>query len=354
MSLSLAAAALMAVSSCKNGDISFPDYDTYTVYFGNQTPVRTIVLGEDNSDADLTYDNNHMCRIGATFGGSYSGQKISVNVEVDNSLCNNIYLDEACTVPVKPLPADYYELTSTTLNYGGNFDGYIDVKLTDKFFADENTAAVLDETGTMVYPNGLYVIPVKMVSQTGADAILTGTYDTEAYPNGAPARTLGSAWSVLPKDYTLYAVNYICEYSGFWLRSGTDVVNGKANTSRQVENKYTIDDEVVYLATKGLSKVSYTAQIKDDEGNAVASPVVVVDFANGSVSAPAGADYTISGGKATFTQDGAGKYWGDKDRDLINVEFTYTQGANTCKVTDKLVAQRRGVKFNEFSYNYKE
>jgi len=353
MSLSLAAAALMAVSSCKNGDISFPDYDTYTVYFGNQTPVRTIVLGEDY-EADLTNDNNHVCQIGAVFGGSYSGKKITANVEVDNSLCDNIYLDEACTIPVKPLPADYYELASTTMNFGGDFNGYIDVKLTDKFFADENTAAVLDETGTMVFPNGIYVIPVKMVSQTGADAILTGTYDTDAYKSGAPARTNGSAWSVLPKDYTLYAVNYICQYSGYWLRSGSDVVNGKANTSRQVENKYTIDDEVVYLATKSLTKVSYTATIKNDDGTPVASPVVVVDFANGTVSAPAGAAYKISDGKATFTDNGAGKYWGDKERDLINVEFTYSEGTNTCKVTDKLVAQRRGIKFNVFSYNYKE
>jgi len=205
-----------------------------------------------------------------------------------------------------------------------------------------------------VFPNGIYVIPVKMVSQTGADAILTGTYDTDAYKSGAPARTKGSAWSVLPKDYTLYAVNYICQYSGYWLRSGSDVVNGKANTSRQVENKYTIDDEVVYLATKSLTKVSYTATIKNDDGTPVASPVVVVDFANGTVSAPAGAAYKISDGKATFTDNGAGKYWGDKERDLINVEFTYSEGTNTCKVTDKLVAQRRGIKFNVFSYNYKE
>ncbi len=353
MSLSLAAAALMAVSSCKNGDISFPDYDTYTVYFGNQKPVRTIVLGEDN-DVDLTNDNNHVCQIGATFGGSYSGKKITVDVEVDNSLCNNIYLDEACTVPVKPLPSDYYELSSTTIKFDGNFNGYIDVKLTDKFFADENSAAVIDEKGDMVFPNGLYVIPVKMVSQTGADAILTGTYDTEAYSSGAPSRANSSAWSVAPKDYILYGVNYVCQYSGFWLRSGTDVVNGKSNTSRQVENKYTIDDEVVYLSTKSLTKVSYTAVIKNEDGDPIASPVVVVDFANGSVSAPAGASYTISGGKATFTEKGAGKYWGDKERDLINVEFTYTEGANTCKVTDKLVAQRRGIKFLEFPLNYKE
>ena len=349
MSLSLAAAALMAVSSCKNGDISFPDYDTYTVYFGNQTPVRTIVLGEDN-DVDLTNDNNHVCQIGAVFGGSYSGKNITVNVEVDNSLCDNVYLDEACTIPVKPLPADYYELSSTTMKFGGNFNGYIDVKLTDKFFADENTMAIIDDKSDMVFPNGLYVIPVKMVSQTGADAILTG----EAFTSGTHPRTQSTAWSVLPKDYTLYAVNYVCQYSGFWLRSGSDVVNGKSNTSRQVQNKYTIDDEVVYLSTKSISKVSYKAEIKDDAGKPIAKPEVVVDFANGSVSAPAGASYTISGGTASYTKYGAGKYWGDKDRDLINVEFTYTDGTNTCKVTDKLVSQRRGVKYNEFKIYYKE
>lgn len=34
--------ALVSFSSCENGDWSFPDYGTTTVYFAYQYPVRTI------------------------------------------------------------------------------------------------------------------------------------------------------------------------------------------------------------------------------------------------------------------------------------------------------------------------
>lgn len=351
MSLSLAAAALMAVSSCKNSDIEFPDNTTKTVYFGNQYPVRTLVMGEDN-DVDLTLDNKWQCKIGATFGGSYTGKDYSVTVDVDETLLENLYLDAAATVPVKALDPSYYTITKTA-NFGGSFYGYFDVQLNEKFFEDPNTAAVLDDKGTMIYPNGLYVIPLVITSQNGADAILSGQYDTDVFPS-APARTKTDDWKVAPKDFTLYAVNYINEQSGFWLQSGTDVVNG-TTVDRTVKNEFVIEDKVVYLSTVNLKKVKMkTPEYTYDVSLPAESVEIELTFAdNGdvTVSAPDGAAYTVSG-TGKYTKKGAGKYWGNKDRDLITLEYTVKSGANTYKTSDKLVSQRRGIKFNEFAPNY--
>ena len=54
--------AVFFLSSCKNGDWSFPDYDNpnsdknTAVYFAYQSPIRTITLGEDlSTDSTLSY-----------------------------------------------------------------------------------------------------------------------------------------------------------------------------------------------------------------------------------------------------------------------------------------------------------
>ena len=76
--------------SCENGNKTFPDFeDGTTVYFPYQYPTRTIVLGDDEPSIDLTNDHNHQCQIMATFGGSYNGSNGSVQVAVDESLCDN-------------------------------------------------------------------------------------------------------------------------------------------------------------------------------------------------------------------------------------------------------------------------
>ena len=57
--------SLMFFSACENQDWSFPDYGKTTVYFSYQYPVRTIVLGNDET-FDNTVDNQHKCIIKAT------------------------------------------------------------------------------------------------------------------------------------------------------------------------------------------------------------------------------------------------------------------------------------------------
>ena len=68
------------ISSCKNQDIEFDDYDYSAVYFARQTPVRTLVMGEDTYDTSL--DNQHKCKIYATISGVYNNdKKVEIGIE---------------------------------------------------------------------------------------------------------------------------------------------------------------------------------------------------------------------------------------------------------------------------------
>lgn len=96
---------------------SSSDYEVgTTVYFAYQYPVRTIVLGDDEND--LSLDHAHKCQIIASFGGSYSGSNGIVNVTIDENLCNNLYFEDGVT-PVKAMPSNYYQLSTTSLEFNG-------------------------------------------------------------------------------------------------------------------------------------------------------------------------------------------------------------------------------------------
>ena len=240
----LVGAAMSFLSSCHNVDRPFPDYDGgITAYFAYQSPVRTIVLGESKT-FDTSLDNQGKCIIYGTIGGAYEGKDIVIDVEVDNTLTDNLYFDSEGKNPVKAMPADYYTLSGNQLVYGGTHMGGVEVQLTDKFFADPDAI------------NTTYVVPVKMTKIVkGADQILTGKPAVE----GEPAwRTDPSQWSVLPKDYTLYAIKYINQWDGSWLRRGVDVITENGTTTTEVRHsQYVENDEVMYLTTESLKSVTF-------------------------------------------------------------------------------------------------
>lgn len=240
----LAGAAVSLLASCHNKEQVFPDYDGgVTAYFAYQYPVRTIVLGESET-FDTSLDNQGKCIIYGAMGGAYKGKDIVLDIEVDNALVDNLYFDKDFENPVKAMPEDYYTLSDDQLVYGGNHMGGVEVQLTDKFFADPDAI------------NTTYVIPVKMTNIVkGADQILTGTPAVE----GEPAwRTDASQWKTLPKDYTLYAVKYINEYDGSWLRRGKNVITENGKTTTEYRHKqYVENDEVMFLTTKSLNSVTF-------------------------------------------------------------------------------------------------
>lgn len=240
----LASGAMMSLASCHNREQIFPDYDGgITAYFAYQYPVRTIVLGESET-FDTSLDNQRKCIIYGTMGGAYEGKDVVIDIEVDNTLTDNLFYDADGNNPVKAMPADYYTLSANQLNYGGKHMGGVEVQLTDAFFADPDAIKTT------------YVVPVKMTNIVkGADHILAG----EPAVEGEPAwRTDASQWKTLPKDYTLYGIKYINQWDGSWLRRGVDIITEGGQTTTEVRHKqYVENDEVMFLNTKSLNSVSF-------------------------------------------------------------------------------------------------
>ena len=299
-------------TSCKNGDAEFPDYEGGTsVYFAYQYPVRTIVLGDD--EYDTTLDKAHKCQIKVTFGGSYNGSNGSVNIAVDPTLVDNLTFEDG--TPVKAMPTEYYSLSTTTLAFNGGMNGTTEVQLTDAFFNDPDAI------------KNTYVIPVVITSQTGFGKILSGTLKED----GQAIRTDGSQWETLPMDYVLYCVKFQNKYSGTWLTYGTTSIDNieKAGT--------------VQIETKSLSQSVYHASV---DGKNV-DLLLTFDGSDNCTISSLTAGVTVSG-TGKWTDDGAKKAWGNKDRDLMELNYTVDGTA----VNEKLVWQRSGVTLEEFAPTY--
>ncbi len=332
------------LTSCKSGDKEFDDYEGgTTVYFAYQTPVRTIVLGDD--DYDLTLDHAHKCQIQATFGGSYNGSNGSVQIAVDNSLVQNLTFDDG--TPVKAMPDSYYTLSTNTLNFNGTFKGVTEVQLNDAFFNDPDAA------------KNTYVIPVVMTSQSGFGRILTGTPKED----GSGVRTDASAWDVQPMDYVLYCVKYQNKYAGWWLTNrstNTDNIEKAA----QVQLKCKSLNSCVYTVSY---QRRYQARKYDDGGNEVPTWEERTLTCDLLITFDGSENCTISSltngvtatGNGSWGDDSAKNAWGSKDRDGMELNYTvdfgvddYGNAIEKGSTHEKLVWWRSGVSIEEFTPIY--
>ena len=314
------AAILLGFTACKNGDRSFDDFEGgTTVYFPYQYPVRTIVLGDDEYDTSL--DQAHKCQIKATFGGSYNGSNGSVQVAVDNSLVNNLTFADG--TPVKAMPDNYYTLSTTSLNFGGTMNGTTEVQLSDAFFADPDAV------------KNTYVIPLVIVGQNGFDHVLTGTL-----AEGKTAvRTDASAWDVLPMDFVLYCVKFQNRYAGFWL----------TNHSQSTDN---IEQAaIVQIKTYSLNGAIYTVELQD--GGTLYTADMLLNFSGDNCTISSLTPGVTVSGSGSFSDNGAKKAWGNKDRDLMELNYNVDfGGGKTISRNEKLVWQRSGVTIEEFAPVY--
>lgn len=328
LSLLAVGVAAMAMVSCENQDTDFPDFDYQTGYFAYQTPIRTLVLGNDER-TDNSVDNAHKVRIYAVAGGTRNGIKASLGFVVDETLCNNLTFSDG--TPVKPMPAEYYTLASDQIAING-LNGYVEVQLADAFFNDLKAI-----TNT-------YVIPLRLTDDfVGVDSVLRGDPLVEN-----PWRLQSSDWSIVPKDYVLYLVKFISPWSGNYLRRGIDVINENGQTTTNVRHEQYIEyDEVFNLATTALNTVSYKF---DDDCN------LLLNFN------PETKECTLATDNNAYTVTGTGKFvekepdevWGEKARDVIYLDYTVTTAGKTVATKDTLVARDRAVSgtAEEFSYIY--
>ena len=322
-------------SSCENGDWEFEDFDYQTVYFAYQSPVRTITLGEDYFDNSL--DNEHKFKIMATTGGVYENSgDIVIDFIVDDALCNNLAFEGGGDV--LPMPAEYYSIVEDNIVIpSGELAGGVEVQLTDAFFDDP-----------LALSNN-YVIPVQMTSVTNADSILSGVPMVDN-----PQRGVSEDWDVAPKDYVFYAVKYINEYDGEYLRRGEDVVvglngNSALDTTIVRQEEYVVEDEVVSLGTKSLTQVEMKSTVMNGNGENIDYTILLTFNEEGNCTVSTEAEnYTVSG-SGSFVKDGEKNSWGGEDRDAVYLDYQIEFSDMTVSVTDTLVLRDRGVGMETFA-----
>ena len=334
----LISSVLLALLTACNKDWEFPDYKYSTVYFPYQSPVRTIVLGEDVFDNTL--DNQHKFVVNATMGGVYENKKdVVLSIAVDPNLAAKLKFGTATGDSVYVLPSNYYTLPKDMkiVIPKGSLMGGMEVQLTDAFFADPKAIKTT------------YVLPLKITSVSGADSILSGRTD-----KASPDPRKPGDWVIAPKNFTLYAVKYINPLHGFYLRRGVDDVKGAAgntalDTTIIYHAQYVEKDQVVSLVTTALDEVSLSLTTRN-RGSSTNIPFqAILKFTNQgaiTVSTPAAATYTVSG---TGTLVKQGDMWGEQKRDVLHLKYQVNFGTTIHSFTDTVVMRDRGVKFETFT-----
>ena len=322
------------ISSCRNQDVEFPDFDYSTVYFAYQYPVRTIVLGEDLYDTSL--DNQHKFEIYATMGGVYSNDKqITIDIAVDNSLTNNMFFSAGN--PVMPMPANYYTLAANQIKLDKNFQGAVGVQLSEAFFADKNSL------------KNTYVVPLKMTNVNNADSILSGNPKYSGALRGNPAD-----WDVLPKDFVLYCVKFINQWHANYLRRGVDQITINGTSKTVVRHKqYVENDELSNLISASLMSNEFPVSVENAEGVKQTCPLLLTFDSSNKITVSTTTEGYTATGSGTFVPKGEKNSWGNKDRDVVYLNYNITSNSGVAYATkDTLVVQGRGVKIETFTPLY--
>jgi len=198
---------IILAGGCNNRDINFDDFEFQGVYFPYQTPIRTLMLG-DEVVGDNSIDRDHAFSIGVSIGGMYINEMDRVvSIEYAPELAQNI-MDENSGDTLAILPPEYYTATFDRITIPeGNFFGKMRVELEDAFFEDPDAIGLK------------YVIPLVITDALG-DTILSGKGSTTIETHD---RRIAAHWEVVPKDYTLFAIKYINPYHGVYLLRGQSI-----------------------------------------------------------------------------------------------------------------------------------
>lgn len=316
-------------TSCESGTNEFDNFDYSTVYFANQFAERTLELGEDEF-VDNSMDNEHKVSIKAAWGGGYTNpQNVTIDFEVDESLCDGVYFKGTDT-QVVPMPENYYTLASNQINIpAGQITGGVEVQLTDAFFADPKTTS------------SCYAIPLRMIHVEGADSILQGKTEMED-----PLLTDVNDWTIQPKQYVLYVIKYVNVWHGEYLRRGIDKITSNGSTTSAVRHEqYIEDDEVVYVKTNSLTQSNLALTAKDDAGKNINYNVTLDFNEDGTCTLTSATDGVDVKGEGHFLKDGEKNSLGGKDRDALYLKYNVnlTSINKQYDIIDTLVLRTRGV-----------
>lgn len=324
--IALPVMALAALASCSNSDNEFPDFEYQAIYFANQYPVRTVELGKD-LEVNTDLDNKHQVTIKAVRAGAYgNSQNRTVEYIVDNTLCDNLYFSTG--QKVEPLPSDYYSMLNDKIVIpAGSIDGGVTVQLTDKFFEDPKCLS------------NNYVIPVRLISASGDDRIMSGEANVEN-----PNRHISSDWKSPCKDFVLYCMKYVNKYHAHYLRRGVDKITVGGQTTEIVrKQQYVERDEEVHTVTTGFNEceISLSTQIDGDHTYSYSLKLTFNDNGECTITS-ANPDMTASG-TGKYVDNGEKNSIGGKDRDALYLEYTVNAADWSLSTTDTMVMRNRGV-----------
>jgi hypothetical protein len=298
----------------------------YGVYFPEQYPVRTLVLGHERF---TNPDNDSIFHIGIGIGGMYiNTRNWKVDYKMDKALADSVIMGGTDTIMY--LPDDYYTIQpagSVTIP-SGKFEGLIEVKLTKKFFADPK--AITKK----------YVVPLR-ITGTDADTILSGRKKTGIVPD---LRRSGD-WDVVPKNFTLFAIKFINPYHGIYFHRGAvKYSEGSTPKTTVYRDIYLEKNQVRSLITSKQFGVTLDG-IANNKGGAFK---MNLDFSgeNINISPAAGATYAVNG---------TGKFFDAKHQNAETIaglkyptmylEYSYTVSNVVYSAKDTLVMRERGVKY---------
>jgi len=329
------------LTSCKNEDNIFPDYTYTTVYFPYQSPVRTIILGTDYV-FDNSADTLHQCTIFATMGGVYSNKtNRTLDVVVDNTLCNKLTYESSTGAAVLPMPSSYYTLASSQIVIpSGSQMGGVKVQLTDAFFADPLAV------------KNTYVIPLRITKVANADSILSGV---SIVPN--PNRFIATNWATSPKDYVLFTVKYKNRWDATYLRRGIELGKGNAGVialdTNIVYHQKSVELDQPVLSAASLSMTQLLMPLNGKNKGNIDVPFSLLMTFDGSgncnITNPASAAYTITG-SGKYVKNG--DKWGGIKRDVLYLKYQVNFGTTTHSMTDTLVMRDRVEKLETFNPYY--
>jgi hypothetical protein len=325
------------LSGCENSDKEFADFEYQAVYFPHQTPVRSIMLG-DEVVGDNTIDLERAFSIGASIGGMYKNTKDrELTVEFAPELAVNINYGAGTTLEL--LPPSYYTATFDKIIIpAGSFFGKLRVDLTEAFFAD----TLSTETR--------YVIPLRITDAQG-DSILSGLpLSTVASPDPR----ISSHWVVPPKNYVLFGIKYINPTHGVYLLRGKRTNVGNPLDVVTYSARFLDDNDITKLTTRSLTEsyISTVGGTNKEGSDAKYSMKLIFDEANKSVTVTRRNDNTVSAsgtGKYYSKTDAQAESYNGKKHRTIYLDYTYVDGANTYQVNDSLVFVDTDIKFETFA-----
>jgi hypothetical protein len=331
---------------CTNQEIVFDDYDFTGVYFPYQSPVRTLVLGDDEM-GDNTIDREHAFSIGASIGGMYKNTKDrAVFVEYAPELAANL-------VGVELLPENYYNATfDKFIIPAGSFFGKLRVDLTDAFFEDPLTTGLK------------YVIPLR-ITGAEADSVLSGSPKSTVDNHDLRVR---DHWDIQPKNFVLFGVKYINATHGVYILRGERYLlrDQSTNTAGVADTvtysaRFLTNNDRTKLTTKsltenymptvgGLNKEAFRAEqysmlLTFDE----ASKSVTVSQRAGVPNAQ-NAEYVVVNGTGKYysKDDPEAESFNEKKRRTIYLDYIYEDKGNVFHAKDSLVFVDTDVKFEFF------